>query len=237
MSDKLLLDADILIYQAASTVETPINWGDGMWTLHAHEDDAKGAFILACERIVGSWKGEVAMAISDGANFRKLDVDPTYKGNRKDVRKPMLLPFMRQWVQENYKTLMFPKLEADDVLGIMGTRGEYVIWSADKDLQTIPCTQWDGKDKYLVTEEQADYQFFMQTLTGDSTDGYAGCPKVGPKTAEKILQVEATWEKVVEAFVKNGLNESEALTQARLARILRDSDWNEDRQEVILWSP
>ena len=37
----LIIDGDIIAYKAAATSETPINWGDGLWTLHAHEEDVK----------------------------------------------------------------------------------------------------------------------------------------------------------------------------------------------------
>ena len=34
----LLVDGDIVAYKAATIAETPINWGEGTWTLHAHEN-------------------------------------------------------------------------------------------------------------------------------------------------------------------------------------------------------
>ena len=92
----------------------------------------------------------------------------------------------------------------------------------------------------------------MQTLTGDTTDGYTGCPGIGPKTAEKILQAalaegtteanpaqlrEIYWQHVVKAYAKAGLSEEEALTQARVARICRNSDYDFKTKQVILWSP
>jgi len=75
----------------------------------------------------------------------------------------------------------------------------------------------------------------MQTLMGDSTDNYKGCPKVGLKTAEKILAENSTWETVVAAFEKAGLSEEDALENARLARILRDGEYNNETGEVKLW--
>ena len=46
------------------------------------------------------------------------------------------------------------------------------------------------------------------------------------------------WDAVVEAFTfKAGLTEADALKQARLARILRWSDWNSETKTPILWSP
>ena len=35
----LLIDADVLVYQAAAAVETEVKWDDDLWTLHAFESD------------------------------------------------------------------------------------------------------------------------------------------------------------------------------------------------------
>jgi DNA polymerase-1 len=72
---------------------------------------------------------------------------------------------------------------------------------------------------------------------GDPTDGYSGCPKIGAVTAKKILEKGATWNAVVAAYAKQNLNETYALTQARLARILRYSDWDLETGQLKLWEP
>ena len=79
--------------------------------------------------------------------------------------------------------------------------------------------------------------FYTQVLTGDSTDNYPGCPGIGPKKAADILNKELSWTSVVNAYLKAGLTEEDALLQARMARILQASDWNSKQQEPILWTP
>jgi DNA polymerase-1 len=86
-----------------------------------------------------------------------------------------------------------------------------------------------------VSEREADRNHMIQTLTGDRTDGYPGCPGIGPARAEKI--VDGGWDAVVDAYVKAGLNEATALTQARLARILRKGDYVRKTGLVKLWTP
>ena len=93
-----------------------------------------------------------------------------------------------------------------------------------------------------VTEEEADYNHMLQTLTGDAADGYPGCPGIGPKTAEKLLAgvgrtYAEMWPIVVEQYAKKGLSEGIALTQARIARICRRDDYDFKRKEVKLWNP
>ena len=77
----------------------------------------------------------------------------------------------------------------------------------------------------------------MQILTGDRVDGYPGCPGVGEKTADKILKgvdPKDRWEHVVKAYEKKGLDEEDALVQARLAKILQKEYFDKDGN-VVLW--
>ena len=65
---------------------------------------------------------------------------------------------------------------------------------------------------------------------------------MGQVKAEKLLDAalekeEDMWSPVVAAYEKAGLTEEDALRQARLARILRWSDWNAEKKAPILWAP
>lgn len=256
-----LIDADILAFQAAVVSEQSFDWGDGMWTLHAFEPEAITTFDSLVQNIIDKTHAtEALLVFSDKDNWRK-DVLPTYKGNRAEVRKPMLLRFLRELAFEKYKCISLPTLEGDDVLGIWATQPsimrqvrEFIICTIDKDLKTIPGKHYNFKkdEHFEVTEHEADKYHMIQTLTGDATDGYSGCPGCGPKTAEKIIQAaldEGTpwanpkelraiyWKHVVKAYDKAGLGEEEALVQARVARICRSSDYDHLNKKVILWTP
>jgi len=37
----LLIDGDIICYEAASAVEQEIDWGEDLWTLHSNLDEAR----------------------------------------------------------------------------------------------------------------------------------------------------------------------------------------------------
>lgn len=256
-----LIDADILTYQAAIVSEQAHDWGDGMWTLHAFEQDGIAAFNGILNSIVEkSQAKEFLLAFSDKDNWRK-SVLPTYKSNRAGVRKPMLLKFLREYAESTYTTLCKPELEGDDVIGIYATFKsklepvrEFIICSIDKDLRTIPGKHYNfNKDEFFeVSEHEADKWHMVQTLTGDTTDGYTGCPGVGPVGAEKILKAaldegtpwanpqqlrEIYWKHVLKAYDKAGFGEEEALVQARVARILRAEDYDDIAKKVILWTP
>lgn len=233
----LLIDGDIIAYKAAASAETPINWGDGLWSLHAFEPDVEARLEDQIHKLMEAPAQDCIITLSDKANFRKK-VAPYYKANRKDVRKPMLLGWAREYLTSKYNTIMYRNLEADDVLGILATKNpDTIIWSADKDLLTIPAKHWINGEVATITEEEANYNFLFQTLVGDSTDNYSGCPTVGPKTANKLLSSGCTWDAVVTAFKSKGLSEEVALENARLARILRDGEYNTETGEVYLWKP
>src|SRR5690606_35316533 len=127
-----------------------------------------------------------------------------YKMNRAGVRKPVTYKPLRAYVHEKYETYERPRLEGDDVLGMIATNpkmypGEKIVCAIDKDLKTIPCTLYNYEKQELreITRYEADHFWMMQTLMGDRTDGYPGCPGIGPKKAEKILEgletVEEMW--------------------------------------------
>lgn len=245
----LLVDGDIIAYEATSSCEVEVNWEGDLWTLHTDLGRSKEKFsskVEAMAQAIGS--DEEIICLTSPDNFR-YGVLPTYKGNRKS-RKPTGYPALIEWIKENYKTYQKPRLEADDVLGILSThpsliKGERIIWSADKDLKGIPGKLWRGEmdasgDPVIleIAEAEADRWFFTQVLTGDTTDGYSGCPGVGPVKAQKLLENAADpWRVIVDAYGKAGLNEAAALQQARVARICRYTDYNFKKGEVIPWTP
>jgi len=236
-SRTLLVDGDIVAYKAAVVAETPIDWGDGVWTLHAHEKDVIGSMEEFMSKIIEESGCDKVITCLSGDNLYRKEVAPYYKENRKGTRKPMLLNFAKKYLADNYNGKVEDRLEADDLLGILGSSDKnYVIWSADKDLLTIPAYHLlDGK-VVEVDEEEADYWFLYQTLVGDATDNYKGCPTIGAKKADRLLQDNgATWQTVVDAFDTQGLGEEIAIENARLARILRDGEYDFKTKEVALW--
>lgn len=252
-----LIDADVTAFASAVVAEKPIDWGDGIWTLHADEDEGRRVFAQSVERIQEKTEADkVILTFSDKANWRK-GVLPTYKSNRADTRPPIIRRALTEWAMEEYECFVRPTLEGDDVLGILATKDnpeghQYIICTIDKDLKTIPGLHYNTKHDKLfeVTVEEADRFHMKQALMGDATDGYSGCPGVGPVAADRILDkalgadeswqktpVQAMWEAVVHAYAKAGLGEEEALTQARVARICRAEDYDFKRKQVKLWTP
>lgn len=246
MGRTVLIDADILAYQVASSQEQVFEF-NGEHVLHA---DLKAGLVEvenAVEWIIDTTGSDgAALFLTGHDNFRKY-VLPSYKENRSSARKPMILSGIRSWMLENSRCFIEDPLEGDDLIGIHATmphKGERVIYSADKDLKTVPGLHWDADDGqvYEIEAAAADRLFFEQVLTGDATDNYKGCPGVGPVKAKRILEAVAEgdgdpWPAIVDAYEKAGLTEKDALVQARCARILRDGEYNFENGKVNLWTP
>ncbi len=254
----LLLDADTLVYSACTSVEQEIEWEPGFWTLHSDEEEAWGHFEAELRHIVNMTKAtDVVMALSDYENERFRNVwFPQYKSNRAGGRKPMSFMAVRRRIEEAYETWIRPGLEGDDILGILSTNDAYrpgekkIIVSLDKDMRTIPgllvdynrATKSDAKNAWkpeVITPAMAQHFFFTQVLTGDSVDGYKGCPGVGAVGAAKILteDVSDPWAAILVAYEKAGLSEGDAIINARMARILHSVDYNFEKKEPIPWQP
>jgi DNA polymerase-1 len=244
MKRKLLIDGDILIYKIATMNEIDTHWGNGLWTLHCDENTCKSQVDSTIDDLLEDLNADdYVIALTDKTNFRK-DVLPSYKDNRKQKRKPMVLNALREYVVKEHKAVIYKGLEADDVLGILATtphNDERIIVSIDKDLKQIPALiSRDGRTVEKISKKEADYWFMVQTMAGDSTDGYSGVPKVGVKTAEKILgdnnvPLLELWKKVLATFDKAGYSKKEALQQARVAHILTNKDYNKKTGKVKLW--
>ncbi len=243
-----VIDADIILYKACRVAEEEVNWGDDQWVLWSDLNKVKTIIDDQVGLIVEEMKASRSiLCFSDTKNYRK-EINPEYKANRRGGRKPLCFTGALQYCKDTYENRQFSNLEADDVIGIIATTdnllNEYVIVSEDKDLLTIPGLHWNLKTKeiFSLSEKEADFNFYNQTLTGDTVDNYKGCPNVGKVTAEKLLRSALTkgenlWETVVTRFEKAGLKEEDAILNARMARILRKCEYNRTTEEVKLWSP
>lgn len=246
----LLIDGDMCLYKACAAVEREVRWDEDNHVLFSHASEAAEAFdriIYGYQEALGD--AEVAVAFSGNRNFRHGLVGD-YKAGRS--RKPLC--YARVLEECTWPWWRVDCLEGDDLLGIWATQGKLtnpVIISDDKDMKTIPGKLYRMGELETISEQAADYWWMYQTLTGDPTDGYQGIPGIGPKKAEAILHealdgygsmgigktIGYMWPAVVAAYEKAGLTVDDALTQARLSRILRASDWDSAKQEVILWEP
>lgn len=241
---KALIDGDILAYRFGCVWQYTIEWDEN--TKSDFCDTERAAFELdhyvdwVVQRVEAD---DYAICLSSDLNFR-YQVLPTYKHNRADKTPPSLVEWLKSYMPEAHPYIVIEPLEADDVMGILQTRGdeETIICTIDKDLDQIVGKHYNlNKDiLYEVDQETADYFFYQQILTGDSVDGFKGIPRCGPVCAQKLLDAtphDEWWSAIMKLAEKKGLDEDYMLQQARVARILRASDYNFNKKEIILWTP
>lgn len=255
-----LIDADIVVYEAASVFSGEDPFDGGQRIDYDFQDlqervDREVALIeeaTDCKAVI------MVFSPDNRLNFRK-EVYPQYKSNRKGVsKKPPYYWELVSWCRDHYASLSFDGLEGDDVMGIFQTRGnnDTVIVSSDKDMRTVPGKLYNHKKKEFseVTLNEANWFWMYQTLTGDSTDGYGGCPGIGDKKANALLPTlesaddddpygffKRLWTEVLEAYAAHykhpDVGLAEAIRNARLARILREPDYDFDNHIIKLWHP
>ena len=245
MNKTLLIDADVLAFEASVIAEESIEWKEEMWTVHADMALAKARIVNRVEQFKQKLQADdIVMALTDRANYRRV-LNPDYKSNRSKSRLPIILKQVKKWILEEMDGQLWPNLEADDVISILATDKkmdeETIIVSIDKDFKSVPGIYYDfNKDEtHHVSEEDADRYHLIQTLTGDATDGYSGVPKVGAVTAKRLLDKEGyEWETVAKCYEDSGLTENDALMNAWMARLLQADNYCFRTNTIKkLWTP
>lgn len=261
----LLVDGDEVLYQTLNALEVETEWSPDVWTLTVNVADARETLSAKIRRLQEQFQAQVTLlGFTSPDNWRK-QVYPPYKANRTGKRKPVGYKQLKDealqakgWAaQVGAWGAVRPTLEGDDILGILATkpanRGRAVIVSQDKDFLSVPSKLWRNGELLEITEEAADRAHLIQALSGDPADGYPGCPGIGKETAGRLLEAgemfvkagsrwerrpsPSPWETVLSCYRKADLTEEHAITQARVARILRWGEWDKDKQEVRLWHP
>jgi 5'-3' exonuclease len=227
--DHILIDGDYLAYRCAF-----LNIGDRLdllsmlqGTVHQWQTEVVSAFDLKNPQVT------LCLSKFKQPNFRH-ELYPQYKHIRKGRTLPDDLAPSYQ-ILEDPSTIGYPYraqtgLEADDIMGILGTAYEStVIVTVDKDLQSIPGRHYNPvKQKaVIVSPEQANHNFMTQWLTGDATDCVPGMYRVGPAKAAKILSQDGNKEDLVlQAYEKAGYSYNYCVQQGQLVKIL-------DNQHII----
>tara|TARA_Y100001963_G_scaffold148365_1_gene226136 strand:+ start:11 stop:775 length:765 start_codon:yes stop_codon:yes gene_type:complete len=236
---KLLIDADFIVYKACAAAETEVDFGDDVILVTSNFSDAYSATKRELSKIRNKFGAlsDIILFFSDSINFRKK-ILPDYKGHR-NRKKPCGYKRIINELKKEYKVIIKPTLEADDAMGIYATKypGNCIV-SPDKDMRQIPGKLYNFDEVFTVSPEDGAKWHLIQTLAGDQTDGYSGVPGIGVKRAEYLFEENGySWKTVIKAFTDKDLNEYNAITNARLARILTFHDYDFIKKEPILWTP
>lgn len=253
---QLLIDADLIVMRYACRHETvwdfpPESEDDPVFTTKdtKEAEDASVAFVNS---LIYKLSADSALLCFTGKENWRKQLFPEYKHNRKGKWVPELRGHLTDFLMAQFPSLRVAQLEADDLLGILQTEKNAkdeatVLASIDKDLLQIPGWHynWNKNDEPVFVEEaDGEYLHMFQTLIGDPTDGYPGCPQIGPKKACDILPRNVmenpmeTWGRIVTAYEQAGKTEEDAIANARMARILRTGEYEHTpTRRVKLWLP
>lgn len=152
-----------------------------------------------------------------GKTFRHESYEP-YKANRDKTPEGILVavPYIKRILQA-YRIPIFEVegYEADDVIGTLSHQAEqqgfftYMV-TGDKDfgqLVTPNIKVLDPLKKEILGIEEVNAKYGIQSptqlidilgLMGDSADNIPGCPGIGPKNAEKLIQQFGSIENLLE---------------------------------------
>ena len=238
--NRALIDTDLYLFKAAAGSTFTFKWDDDNRVGMTNISMAKDKFRATMDWIEDELPGHAPILCQGGRSNFRYGLYPSYKSNRREKLKPWGYQELVDWALDTYPVIQIDNVETDDILGSCYLEGDVIV-SGDKDMKTIPGAHFQGELVFEVSEDEADHNFFMQALHGDSTDGYPGCPGVGPVMANKLLSECETnvdrWQAVLKAYRKKGFDEFHAITQARMARILRAGEYDHDAGEPKLWIP
>lgn len=174
-------------------------------------------FVATIESLARSYDcGQIILAADmKGSTYRK-EILPTYKANRKELaetqseaEKLQAQQFFAEYEKAleagaaRYLLLRYPGVEADDIAAyIVNRRREFGInriWliSSDRDWDLLikeDVSKFSTVTRKEVTldtwphEVSPEQYICFKCLTGDKGDNIPGVPKVGPKTAVKLLE-------------------------------------------------
>lgn len=145
---------------------------------------------------------EHTVYLSGSNNFR-YEVAPYYKQSRKEEDKPYHYETIRKYLLNVWNAQVVDDMEADDAMGITQWEDYAYRWpgkatpdgagtiicTIDKDLDMIPGWHYNfiSGEKYWVDEWEGLQNFYIQLLTGDSTDDIPGIYKItGQKATAKL---------------------------------------------------
>lgn len=212
-----LVDSDSIVYRAGfagqKTIEVPMPDGDTAQIVEAEPvENVLRTVKLQLEKIL-VYADSLRVFLTGKGNYRDaIAKQRPYKGNRDKLHRPVHYDAIRTYLVEYWNALIVEGEEADDRISIVARlpeiRDNCIICSIDKDLDQIPGKHYDFlKDvRYDIREDEAEYVFYRQCLSGDAVDNIPGCYKVGQAKAEKLLDStkrQDWWKMIVETYEKS----------------------------------
>lgn len=261
---KLAVDGDILVYSAGFAAQKNIHTvklgdkivGQYEYKKEMMEDigstDAPFSFStevvaepvenalhtvkLMMEQIIDECRAtKYKVYLTGKGNYRAAHF-PEYKANRDTTHKPVHYSSIKSYLTNHWNGRLVEGYEADDAIGIAGYQNDAIMASIDKDLLMIPGRHYHlrSNNQTTIEEEEGNFIFLRQWLTGDSTDNIPGIKGMGPKKAEKLIpdgmMYTDCWKSVMEAYP----TQEEAYLNGSLVWILREKIDSPSIDQIML---
>lgn len=217
--DNLLLDSYNLIHRSR------FDWGGG---LAIGENQIIYNFLKSIKPILEKFSPKKVYFILDGAPKARLQMDETYKANRKQEnltpeeeaywasfhkQKREIIRMAKELLP--FTTIYHPDHECDDILAYLATTlpGDNVIVSSDTDfIQALDISNrvklWNPVSQQFREKLDVDYTKY-KAMVGDKTDNIPGVKGIGKVGAVKILKDQSLFnQKMSNQDFKDQFNHS-----------------------------
>lgn len=203
------MDADIVAYRCSASCTN----GEPEEVSFARADEL-------LRRILYQTNADYQICYLSGEGNFRLQYNPEYKANRKNMQRPAHLAATKQYLVEKWDAERADGEEADDLLGIyQSSIGDSVICSIDKDLLQVPGHHYNfvKESSTYVSPVEGLQNFYYQLIMGDRVDNIFGYDGIARQTVPKKLQwaidelMSYTIEQDMFDFVRDMYNDDDRL--------------------------
>jgi hypothetical protein len=262
---RIIMDADTVVYASCAVCEFEAydaEKDEMVYDINIQDavEHAKGKIELILDLIGGKWEN-LEVHFTGGKNSFRYDLlteafpdseHMHYKAKRQLKRTPVGLTALKKELLKIIEGAMHYEFEADDVVVMLKKKygADAILCAVDKDvLGNTPGTHWNYYDsqKYGIemkwvdiSEDEANFNQYMQAITGDKSDNVPGIPGIGPKKAANFIELgmteEELWGGVLQAYLKH-CKYGDPLDMAILNMRLVSMHQLNENMEVVLWNP
>lgn len=195
------------------------------------EKDARLVVISLLDDLVGKFHSyEFVGFLSGERNFR-YDLYPEYKANRSKLVKPVHYAAVRSEIARYSNVSITDGIEADDAVCIaawecINNDIPFIVASPDKDLLQIPGVHYRMNEEAPIEIDpwEADFNFYSQVLTGDTSDNILGVKGIGPVKAAALLNDCDDERDMYRVCLEQWQNQEAMLLSASLLYLQRKPD-------------
>jgi len=249
-----LIDGDLIAYRTAASCEK-----QGVVTEDFGIAQGRANNLIVSILEATSPERDHIIYLTGSDNFRK-NINPQYKANRKDQKRPDYLEPLREWLVVNWGAEISDNCEADDMLAIEQTRrgdDSTIICTLDKDLRQVPGWHYSWEihgtgstgvkwtrvaDKRYVSPREGLFAFYWQFIMGDQADNLFGFDGKARAKIPKFLQpmydemADMSTEQELFDFVREQYNNDERLImngQCFWMQRTEGEDWSQRGKQLL----